>query len=220
MGTVLHPVGPQPPRVYWIRRAAVLVALALVGLLLGVGWWLVFGRGGDGGSAGADGSAAGATTAEADAQGDADADAGAGAADAGPPAEEPSGPVACAPADLTVALTVDGRAYPAGTVPTFVLAVTNAGATSCTLDANEANREVLITSGADRIWSSLDCLGASVEAIQLLDVGARYEATIAWSRVRSAEGCPADLAEPRPGTYSAIATILGATSASAVFDLG
>ena len=218
MSTVLHPVGPQPPRVYWIRRAAVLIALAVVGTLLGIGWWALFGRGGpdEAAATGEDGAAVEAPADEADAGATDD-----GATDDGEaPAEDPSGPVACAPADLTVTLTADGRAFPAGTSPTFALAVTNTGATSCTLDANEANREVLITSGADRIWSSLDCLAAPAEALQLLEAGGRYDATIAWARVRSAEGCPADLAEPRPGTYTAVATILGATSATAVFDLG
>lgn len=218
MSAVLHPVGPQPPRVYWIRRAAVLVALAVVGMLLGVGWWALFGRGGqdDDAATGDDGAVVEAPAGDAD-----DGAADDGAADQGEaPAEQPTGPVACAAADLTVTLTADGRTFPAGTAPTFALAVTNTGATSCTLDASEANREVLITSGADRIWSSLDCLAAPAESLQLLDAGGRYDATIPWSRVRSAEGCPADLAEPRPGTYTAVATMLGATSATAVFDLG
>jgi len=202
MSTVLHPVGSQPPRVYWIRRLAVLLVLALVGVLLGVGWWLVFGR--------PDGSTGPPTTGSTDQP----------VTEVQDEAEGPTGPVACAAADLTVTLTADGRSYPAGTSPAFALAVTNGGATSCTLDAGEGQREVLITSGSDRIWSSLDCVADPAESLQLIEAGGRYDATVPWSRVRSAQGCPADLAEPRPGTYTAVATMLGAVSAPVVFDLG
>ncbi|HWS58031.1 MAG TPA: hypothetical protein VN257_05785 [Actinotalea sp.] len=206
MSTVLHPVGPQPPRVYWIRRTAVLIALALVGLVIGVLWWAVFGRG--------DTAAEDAPAAQTEAAAEQPT------GEAQEVAAEPSGPVACAAADLAVTLTADGRSYPAGTAPTFALAVTNNGSSSCTLDGGEANREVLVTSGSDRIWSSLDCLADPVEQLQLLESGGRFEATVAWPRVRSAQGCPADLAEPRPGTYTAVATVLGASSAAAVVELG
>ena len=41
MGSLLHPVGPEEPRVYWVRRALVLVTVAAVafGMI-----WLVWPR--------------------------------------------------------------------------------------------------------------------------------------------------------------------------------
>lgn len=220
MSTLLHPVGPRPARVYWVRRAVVLLAAAVLGTLVGVGIWALSGRGADDAPEGTTGAPADGTTSDgatdqsadgaADGEGGADGEAGAGATE----------PVACDPAALTVALTADGRSYPEGTSPTFSLSVTNAGAVSCLIDANETNREVLVSSGSDRIWSSLDCPVAPAESLQLIEAGGRYDASIAWPRVRSAQGCPTDLPAPRAGTYTAVATVLGVPSATVVLDLG
>jgi hypothetical protein len=81
---------------------------------------------------------------------------------------------------------------------------------------------VLVTSGSDRIWSSLDCAveGADgSERMLLLAQGAQEAAGVPWARVRSDETCTAGLPEPRAGTYHAIATLVGAQSADLVFTL-
>ena len=217
MSTVLHPVGPRSPRVYWRRR---LVALALVvALVVAVAVALsALGR------ARADGAADGGTGAEADGAAvagdavadDAPDDAGTGADDGAAPVV----PVACEPAALALTLASDGITYPAGSAPAFTLGVTNTGADACTVDLGGAEHEVVVVSGADRIWSSVDCAGEPEERLLLLEAGAREETVVAWDRTRSAPECPADLPEPRAGTYSATATLLGASSAAAVFDLG
>ncbi|MBX9244582.1 hypothetical protein ICW40_07140 [Actinotalea ferrariae] len=225
MSTMLHPVGPRPPQVYWVRRLVVLAVLVGVVAVL----WAVLGRG----AAPADGASG------ADTDADASQDAGAGdgdeattgasddAADAtdaavDAPQEQAAdqGPVVCAPADLTLALTTDARAYAAGVQPTFTVALTNAGGAACTVDADAAQREILITSGSDRIWSSLDCPPTAAPNLLLLEPGARTDAPVVWDRTRSAVGCTGGLPEPRPGTYSAVVTMLGATSAPVVFELG
>lgn len=208
MSTVLHPVGPQPDRVYWVRRIVVLALLVVAASLV-----FSFVRGAMApASAGDD---PGESTGEVPV---APADAVTDPADA---VTDPAvGPVACAPADLTVALTTDARSYAAGAPVAFSVAVTNTGAGACVVDAADAQREVVITSGTDRIWSSLDCPVDGTEQLHLLESGARVDSAITWARTRSATDCPADLPEPQPGTYSAVATTHGATSAAAVFDLG
>lgn len=211
MNTVLNPVGPQPARVYWVRRAVllVLVAAVVVAVALAVG----AARGGDGGATDPAAAAAEAATGEAEApaeeEAEEEADDGGGAA------------AACAPEQLTTTLAVDAATYPAGATPTFTVTLTNSGDSACTVDAGLANQSLVVTSGADRIWSSADCPAeAAGERLLLMAPGAAEAMPVAWPRVRSDEACTAGLPEPRPGTYTAVAVVAGAQSGPVVLELG
>lgn len=198
MSSVVHPVGDKPPRVYWTRRilALLLGAAALVALGFGVMFVVGFigGLGGD--SPAAVTSPAPSITATAD------------------------GPSACGPTDLQLALTTTAASYPAGVNPELTLSVVNSGSRSCTFDASAANREIVVSSGSDRIWSSTDCQAETPEDLLLLAAGATSPTTVSWDRSRSAAGCPAGLAPPRPGTYKATATVAGILLPATVFTLG
>ena len=221
MSALLHPVGPRPPRVYWVRRA---VAIGLAVALVAIALVLVNSVLGGATANGADGTTEGALGTDA-AGGTSDGTAGDGTvavSDATTGTEDAvaSGtPEACTPDQLSLALTADARAYPAGALPVFTVSLTNVSGTSCTVDAGEASREVLITSGSDRIWSSLDCPAEPAERRLLLPAAGRDDYAVTWQRVRSAAGCTADLPAPRPGTYTAVATLAGASSTGAVFEL-
>ncbi|NMR18767.1 hypothetical protein [Cellulomonas fimi] len=222
MSTVLHPAGPNPPRVYWVRRLVVLVVLgAVVWGLVALGS-IALGRFGPDDAA----AAAGQTTA-AEGAGETAADAsdegtGAGAVDAAEDDAEdaPAAPVDCTPDSLQLALTTDALEYAADADPVLRASITNIGDVPCTVDAGDATREVLITSGADRIWSTKDCAAPETASRQiLLGTGAQDPAEITWQRVRSGEGCPAGLPEPRAGTYQAVLSLLGTSAQPAVFTL-
>jgi hypothetical protein len=224
MNTVLHPVGPQPARVYWVRRLVLLLlaAVLVTGLALAVGT-------ARGGAADGQGAADGAPAAGAGegAQGAVPQDAGSeatdGTEDAGDDAEgtEDDAAAACAPETLTTTLAADAPSYPAGATPTFTVTLSNTGDSACTVDAGLTNQALVITSGADRIWSSADCPSeASGERLLLMAPGAAEAMPVAWPRVRSAEGCAGDLPEPRPGTYTAVAVVAGVQSGQVVFELG
>ncbi|QCB94669.1 hypothetical protein [Cellulomonas shaoxiangyii] len=192
-----------PARVYWVRRFVVLGLPLLLVVLLVV--WLT-GRG--------DGEAAAATSPTAAAPADAPAD-------QEPADEDPDGSVpACAPEQLALAITPGAETFPGDVEPTFTVSITNSGDEPCLVDADERSREVVVTSGSDRIWSSRDCLPAEVEKLTLLLAGGQVdERAMTWSRERSAEGCPGDLPEPGDGTYSAAFTVGGASAPAAVFGL-
>lgn len=203
MSTVLRGLEPQPRWVYWVRRAVVGVVLLLVVVLI----WALFLRGDGGGGDGTEPASEPATedTAPAD-QTDQDS----------------AASRACVAGDLQLALTSDATTYAAGATPTFTVTITNAADSSCTVDAGTASLEVLITSGEDRIWSSLDCAVEGAEGSErmlLLATDAQEAAAVPWARVRSDAPCTAGLSEPRPGTYHAVATLVGAKSADLVFSL-
>jgi hypothetical protein len=211
MSAVLHPVGPQPQRVYWVRR---LLLLLVVVVVAAVAWSVA--QGARGGAAEASEEATGETTEDA---ADPAAEGDAAVVEPGP-VEGDAGPAACTPVDLALTLTTATRSFGPEEQPVFTAGITNTGAAACTVDAGDAAREIVITSGTDRIWSSLDCPVESPARLLLLEAGARDEVEVTWPRVRSAAGCPADLPAPRAGTYSAVMTVIATTSAAAVFDLG
>lgn len=241
MNTVLHPVGAQPARVYWVRRLALLAVVVLVVVLAFAAVSAARGAADDdtGGSDGPAGTAqegaddaadpaddgerdddAEASPGEVSPAGEDDADG--DGAEGGAGASEPStgAPPACSPEQITLTLTTDDQAYGPEGAPTFTLAFTNTGETACVIDAGSAQRTVVVSSGDDRVWSSADCVTEGGQRTLLLAPGAQDEDTVVWSRVRSDEACTADLPAPRPGTYTAIAVLAGAQSGTAVFQLG
>lgn len=218
---VVRPSGPLPARVYWVRRTIVLgLPLLVVALVV----WVVVGRGASGASAdGTEPSSTGSPTAGTEG-GDAGEETGDQAADDGDGEQDDASsgkPANCAPEVLALAITATAESFPAGVSPTFAVSITNTGTEPCLVDAGEAQREVVITSGVDRVWSSRDCVAAGTEERTLLLAGGVADETpLAWNRVRSAQGCPAGQPEPGAGTYSAAFTLAGATATPAVFGLG
>lgn len=206
MNTVLRPVGPEPARVYWTRRIVLLLALVVAATLV---WTLVQGSGSSEANAPGDQGGAVAPGADDDASADAGADlAGEGAA------------APCTAESLELAIEVGRSSYAAGAQPSFVITVTNTGASGCTVDVGDASRELLVTSGSDRIWSSLDCAaGDGASRNLLLAAGKSDTHEASWPRVRSDELCSDGLPEPRPGTYKAQVRLNGAKSQRATFSL-
>jgi hypothetical protein len=186
--------GPLPRAVYWRRRFVVLVVLVLLVLLV---VWLVRSAG-NGQATSAPPTTPAPTTS--------------GAPTTGVPD--------CAPPALAVTIAADAADVAIGTAATFTITITNGGTDECVVDAGELQREVVVVSGSDRIWSSKDCAPADSPARSLL-LGAGMSDTtqLAWSLVRSAPGCTGDLPAPKPGTYQATVSLAGTSSGPTVFRL-
>ncbi|MBU5421562.1 hypothetical protein KQI48_02675 [Cellulomonas hominis] len=195
---VLRPEGSLPARVYWVRRAVVLLVLVAVVVLLVLGVRALLG------SSDPEGTPAptSPTTAATDGKSD---------------AEVASTP-ACDAAALGVTLAADGTTYGAGALPTFTITLVNDGEQPCLVDAGEAQRQILITSGSDRIWASTDCGGTDPMPL-LLAPGEPDERQVQWDRNRSVEGCATGQAAALPGTYQAVLTLAGVTTEPVVFGL-
>jgi len=195
MSYVMHPVGPEGARVYWIRR--LIVTAVVIGLVALV--WALFTQGAT------PASPAGFLSAP----------------KTSPTVTSPAGNSACTGASLHVTLSASAQTYAASQTPSFTLTATNTSKTACTLTMGDASRQLVITSGTDRVWSSADCPATAPAKTPLLLLGAgqKSDATIAWNRTRSAEGCPAGLATPRSGTYKAAASLLGAKNEAVAFTL-
>jgi hypothetical protein len=200
MDGLRHPVGTEPSEVYWKRRLAVVIAIAVVALMV----WLVVGS---------LGSTAPATTPTP-------------APSVSPsPSANPTSVAAlnrpCTGADVTLAIAANPRNFAAPTLPSFDVTIVQVGSSPCKLDTAAANTSLLITSGSDRIFSSTDCpKDTTIKPQQLLlQPGAQEGLTLQWDRKRSAVGCKTVAAIPRPGTYNATLTIQGIATSAAVFTL-
>jgi len=188
-------VGPKPARVYWVRRLIVLAVILLVLILLVIFGMKLF---------------------SSDSDSSAKTDRAAAQEDETPPAPDE----ACL--DKSVSLSFDS--YPnfvkAGKKAEFEISVTNEGDHSCTVDVGARSREVVITSGSDRIWSSADCAESDDESnLVLLRPGTANVGAVKWSGERSNEQCSKGLPEPRPGNYKANVTLGEAEGTEVAFTI-
>ncbi|MEU0517848.1 hypothetical protein [Streptosporangium sp. NPDC006007] len=126
---------------------------------------------------------------------------------------------ACLPSDLVLDMQGLGEVYAGGDRPRFVLTLVNVGKVMCTTDVGSRALEVRITSGADRVWSSADCVSGETEDIRRLDQGIPYVRQIEWDRRRSGGDCAAKRAAAKTGTYVAAVHTSRLKSRKAVFHL-
>lgn len=205
-----HPVGSLPARVYWIRRAGLLGALAV----LAVTGLLAAGAGHT-----APRRPARAPLPPAPAPtGQASPAAGPAAPAASTPAADTAtastAPGACTTGSLELQVHASADSYPSGGAPTFTATLRNSGP-AC---AAPGPLVFTVLSGGDRVWSSGDCDRGAGPPTQLTANGAAGVSRT-WPRTRSAPGCPPSPGTAAPGTYRVTATWAGVTSPEAVFHL-
>jgi hypothetical protein len=192
---LLHPVGPEPSRVYWLRRGALLLLLTVV--VVGIAQAC---SGGGGGSDGTPASQPTPTT-------------GVSTTPAASPASR------CARTDLTVGASTDATTYPAGALPHLSAIVTNSSSATCRFVTAPRARVWRILSGADQVWSSADCTLSGAVAHQRLKPGKTIAYGLVWDRHRSTEGCPSSTPAAGPGTYRLYVTVNGVPAAAVIFHL-
>ena len=122
---------------------------------------------------------------------------------------------------VTVSASTDKAAYGAGENPLLTLKVTNGGTMPCEVNIGTSQMEFLVTSGADRIFSSRDCQAKSEDLVKIIQPGASESANFPWARNRSVEDCQPIEAKPGAGgAYYIFTAKLGSkASPKAVFQL-
>jgi hypothetical protein len=204
MGSLLQPVGAQPARVYWARRAAVVIALVVVIL---VGYFLF--RPTDGGNV----AAAPASTATTPSPSMTPTGTPSPADSATP---TPTGPLACDQTNTGLALA-GYQKVKQDAKQAFKVALTNTGGAACVLDLTAANFSLTVTSGTDRIWTTDDCAKWVPAKKQTLKPQKGYEFAIDWGVARSGAGCKVAKSLLNPGTYVATAAFSDSVKARQVF---
>jgi hypothetical protein len=212
-----------PERVYWFRRALVLVGLALVIALI---VWLSSLPGTPRSGTTVKPPLAPSSSTAPSALDSTQATALPGpltpavpttSASPTPPAAAPASPAAaeCDPGILTLSISGPG-AVKVGATGQFTVTVTNSGLAACTFTF-DSRFTFTIVSGTDQIWSTADCTAwAPTGGSQELAIGASATWQTTWDRHRSQAGCKVVPTPLGPGTYVANAQYSGAPTAQRV----
>jgi hypothetical protein len=182
VSTVLRPVGPLPPRIYWVRRGVLLAAVLLLIIIIAVSC--------SGG--GTKKPTAGNTP--------------------GPQTTPTSTNVAaCLPTSLKLALQTDKPIYAIGSPATFTGVFTNITAVACRLTMSPANETWKVTSGTPTVWTNEACQRSQVARTKTIAPGGSRRVHIQWDGKVQTSGCTAgDPAQS--GTYVLRATLDGYTA--------
>ncbi|MGO1315917.1 MAG: hypothetical protein ACTMIR_02605 [Cellulomonadaceae bacterium] len=238
MGTLRHPAGPLPARVYWVRRLLVLgvVLAVLVAVIALVGRLgadaapgaadgatpSAQGDGAGGDAAGGDATEGEAAEGEADAAATAEGEAtegdGDGTADEAAETQAAGVPRECTAADMAVSLVSDASTYPAGQNPVFTVEVRAVGDEPCLVDVSDAARALVIVSGSAHVWSSAECREVAARTVLLAPEQVDAQ-TISWDRTRTDGQCERELPVATAGTYRASVELLGARTDELVLVL-
>ena len=223
----MHPSGPQPPRVYWVRRALVLVVVLV--LLLGVRW-LLGGRGSSDPAAlpdatkspAASQSPATSPTATRSASATAKPSTTPTPTPTAKPTTKPTTPAAtpeCTNSQIAVTASTDAASYPVGSTPHLRMKIENTSKKACTRDIGAAQNELVITSGSSHVWSSDDCNPGGSPQVATLAPGQSYSVAVTWLGKLSQKGCPTGQPSATQGSYKLIGRNGTVLSASAGFAL-
>jgi len=192
----LRPVGPEPAATYWQRRAVVVAAVVLAVLAAGLLLRALLGGlfGGDQEQDRLAGPSPRPSASVPDPS-----------ASASPSPSPTLGP--CAASALRVSAEAEQETYPVGGRPELELSVTTTGTVPCQRDLGQAAVELLVYSGADRIWSSDDCAPGGPVTLTTLEPGTPDVTRLTWSGRRSLPGCEGPEAQAQAGTYRVTARV-------------
>ncbi|HVX68496.1 MAG TPA: hypothetical protein VHA79_02245 [Mycobacteriales bacterium] len=196
MSSVLYPVGPLPPKVYWVRRLLVLGVPLILILIIAVSC-----TGGGGGKSPTHSTGAGAnpTTSATD------------SATADPNA-------ACVPGDLSAVLdtSADGSIYPVGASPVFTATITNVSSTTCKFTSSAANEKWTVWTGPTKFWTTAGCPQSDTSSTKKLSPQASTQLSITWDGKQLDPGCKAG-ATAEAGTYVLHARLDGVKAQQVIF---
>jgi archaellum component FlaG (FlaF/FlaG flagellin family) len=188
VSSVINPVGPEEPGVYWRRR--LLVGLGVLVVLI-IFFMLLRSCSSDPTPTAAPSPTPSPTAT-------------ASSSPSASPSTSASG-TACTDADIEVTVKPDkGTSFPSGTPITFTMAIKNISDKACTRNVGTKPNTVLVQSGGSDIWSSDDCAPAGTDQVQSIQPGDVYQLNANWNQQQSKPGCPSGQPNASPGSYEVI----------------
>jgi len=208
MTALTRPSGPLPARVYWTRRAIVLVVALLLVFVVGK----VLGGGSDGkGDGDAKAEAASGEVSETEASESGTGNDVATPAKGKKAAKAAKEPLAaadgeCDPADITITPALRTVAND-GEID-FKVAVTGAEP-ACTWTFSQQTVALKISSGSDEVWSSQQCRAMLPTRDLVVRSAVERNVSLTWDGRRSDDGCTTRRGWAQPGYYHAVTAALG-----------
>jgi hypothetical protein len=218
---MFHPVGSQPPSVYWRRRLMLLGSIALVIVLIAI---TAKAMSSDSKPAAASGTKT--TTPNTHIETSVASSTSASTTTGNSPTSSlPSGPAAsptpapCTPADLSVAAIVGQPTYKVGDQPLLELQVTNVGPKPCVQDLADKAVELRVYNGESRVWGSHDCQIQPGTNNKTLTVRHPVQVAVTWSGLTSQPKCAGTRQRVGAGTYTLYAVLSGKTGKAKQFTI-
>ena len=226
---MFHPVGPQPPSVYWRRRLVLFAAVLALLVLLALTVKTIASGGNDPASAQGTSPTTGTRTSGTTSQPrtspakhpSTSRSVRTSTSKSAPPRSSSSTPPpACSTKDLSVAAVTGKSTYQVGDQPLVELQVTNVGAAPCVQDLADKQVELKVYNGESRVWGSHDCKVQPGTAVRTLAPHTPVLVAITWSGLSSRPGCSGTRQRVGAGSYTLYATLAGKTGKAAQFSLG
>ena len=221
---MLHPVGSQPPSVYWRRRLLVIGASVLFVVLVVLTALTVMSDGRSEPLAGAS-TGTRSPSSHPHHRGTSRATHTKSSAthtrSSKPRSSSSSaaGPARCKSSDLDVAAVVDKPSYQVGDKPMLELQVINSGSAPCVQDLADKQVELRVYNGESRVWGSHDCQIQPGTSDRTLPVGHPVRVSITWTGLSSQKGCAGTRQRVGAGTYTLYALLSGHMGKAAQFAL-
>jgi hypothetical protein len=215
---MFHPVGPQPPSVYWRRRLTVFGSLLLLIVLLVLTVRTAT-------SDGTDPNAAGGTSPAITTPAASTSHVHATHAHTSPRTStsatksSTAAPKPCDPKDLAIAAVTTKSTYHVGDQPVLELQVTNTGSKPCVQDLADKQVVLRVYNGESRVWGSHDCQIEPGTNDRTLAVDTPVRVAITWSGLTSQPHCAGTRQRVGAGTYTLYAELSGKTGKATQFTI-
>ena len=225
---MFHPVGPQPPSVYW-RRRLIMLAAGVVLLVLLAMTIKIIGSSSDqpasakGTSPSTAALTSGATSRPPTTPARTKTKATSHSATTSSSAVSRSSstpPPNCTASELAVAAVTGKSSYNVGDQPLLELQVTNTGAAPCVQDLADREVELKVYNGESRVWGSHDCKIQPGVSERTLAPNTPVLVAITWSGLSSNPGCAGTRQRVGAGSYTLYAALAGKTGKAAQFSIG
>jgi hypothetical protein len=223
---MFHPVGPQPPSVYWRRRLLLLGSIGLLLVLLAVTVKIATAKSSATPQAGRQTTPADTTpvshTSQSSSQQSSPVHHRSSTTSSKSPANSSSSseaPQPCVAKDLDVAAVSSKPNYKVGDEPVLDLQVTNNGSAACVQDLADSQIELKVYNGESRVWGSHDCLIQPGTNPMTLEVGKAVRVAVTWSGLSSQPHCAGTRQRVGAGTYTLYAALSGHTGKAGTFTI-
>lgn len=223
---MFHPVGSQPPSVYWRRRLSLLASLVV---LIAMTIYVLKPGGKDEPikATAADRTSTPATSTTPPASHSSTAPASHSSTPASSTStgthtssSSPSTPGPCALSKLAIKAVVGGDGkYKVGDQPLLMLQVTNTSTKPCVQDLADSQVELKVYNGESRVWGSHDCQIEPGTSPSTLTANQSVRVSITWSGLSSQPQCAGTRQRVGAGTYTLYATLAGKQGAAANFSI-
>ena len=216
----MHPRGPLPPGVYWVRR--IVAVLVIIAVVLGARW--VYHKLRSSSSATPVASPSASKTPTPTPTPSKTPTPTPSKTPTPTPSKTTPSPSSstlrtCANSDIRVTASTDAASYVVGSTPKLRMRIQNVSSTPCKRDLGAGANELLITSGSAHVWSSDDCNPSTASDVQTMQPDQSFSVAVTWLGRLSAKGCPANEPYAQPGSYKLTGRNGTIVSAPAIFAL-